>query len=200
MRQGGEKGGGGNKVACSCNLRSRCGPFCRFFLNMLDVPPLMSTSSTLPALFSRPHHDAKRRKEASFKGSIWLPRIFHWCIVMGHFAFPALLRRTGSETEPDVRVFTDIVLMSCCFIDNSSGMFSRPWMLRLFWRGDYNNNNNNNDHNFYGYGFNNRWGQWFKKAQGVLIIHLGEGLQRSFDLFFSACFIYLMWKPQDADF
>lgn len=131
---------------------------------MLDVPLLMSTLSTLPALFKHPHRDAKWGKEAAFKGSIWLQRIFHWCIVTGDFPSPAPLPRTGSETEPDVHVFTDTSPPSWCLaalLATAAAACRWSWMLRLFWHSD----SNDNDHDFYGYGINNRWGWWLKKLQ-----------------------------------
>lgn len=157
---------------------------------MLDVPVLMSTLSTLPALFKHPHRDAKWGKEAAFKGSIWLWRIFHWCIVTGDFSSPALQRRTGSETEPDVRVFTDSSPRPDVLLLYWQQRRQRLWWWwrrrrvagrdcsGLLWHAD------SNDNDFYGSGINNRWGWWLKKVAGKWIIQLGVQVHTDFDLFF----------------
>lgn len=144
--------------------------YCRSFPNMLDVPLLMSTLSILPTLFKHPHRDAKWGKEAAFKSSIWLQRIFHWCIVTGDFPSSALLLRMGSETEPDVHVFTDTRPLSWCLaalLATAVATCSLSWMLRLLWHGD----SNDNDHDFYGYGIN-EMRMVIKKVSGTWIIQL----------------------------
>ena len=194
----GRRGGVRWKRRWGCsNLRSRCGnagPSQTYWTCLL----LMSTLSTLPALFKHPHLDAKWGKEAAFKGSIWLPSIFHWCIVTGDFP-PPLLPRTGSETEPDVHVFTDTSAPSWCLaalLASAAAACSWSWMLRLLWHDD----SNDNDRDFYGHGINNRWGWWLKSCRymNYTVGRMTGNQLWSIILFTGGVFISV-WMPWEAN-
>lgn len=141
---------------------------------MLDVPVLMSTLSTLPALFKHPRRDAKREKEAAFKGSIWRLRIFHWCIVTGDF--PSSPRCRGRALKlSQMSVSSQIqapVLMSAALLAVAAAC-SWSWMLRQFWHSD------SNDNDFYGDGINNRWAWWLKKKLQVHKLYRRENEQKA---------------------
>lgn len=139
-------------------------------------------------------------KRHLLKSSIWLQRIFHWCIVTGDFPSPALLPRTGSETEPDVRVFTDTAPPTWCLaalLATAVAPCSWSWMLRLFWHSAC----NDNDPDFYGYGIKTRWWRWLKKLQ-VHELYSWEKDWKPTLICFSFHWLdfTFVWKPREANF